>query len=401
MLFHKQQNNRILPKVFLTCMLGIALSLLQPQNVQANEIWISPTNVAPNEKVGNWAVSELNTHHSKHKHKKDDRKRFNAWKQAGTHFGFHVPDNMKTFKRAVLVMIPKKTETLKYDLGISVSQNGKSHNAYNEIKYALKSRVKRGKISEIDVSPMFPDGLTPGMDYVSLQFKSRRLHSQVLGLLFQYEGKAEGSQQGQPGPVGPIGAQGPQGPIGPIGSAGSPGPVGPTGLQGIPGTPGTPGTPGLVGPVGSQGVPGPVGPAGPQGPIGPAGPTSPGNGPVVMSVSTDGSNNVFFRDVNGVRHTLNIGAGNIQVAGTHIGVAPSAQGTILYFNLTGVSQSYCTLLHAEDDVPRAGFALARDSGGGASHIWGNSTTPTFMISRAGLFGTAVLGSAAAYGIACF
>jgi hypothetical protein len=54
----------------------------------------------------------------------------------------------------------------------------------------------------------------------------------------------------------------------------------------------------------------------------------------------------------------------------------------LYFNLTG-SSYHCTLLHAEDDAPRPGYYFATDAGNGYDDVWGNGSTPTFILRREG------------------
>lgn len=357
---------------------GAAVMPLSPP-AQAHEIWVLPANEEPNKTVGNWAVAEL----------KKFRWGGKVFKhQNGTHFGFHVPDNLTKFERAVVVLIPKRSENLKYGVGVSVATEGAKHNAYAKEHGWYKQKVKAGVLTEIDVTGLLPKDLlevedTTQRPYVSLNFVTKTRHARVLGLLFQYENPS--GSEGPMGPPGPMGPAGPPGPAGPMGPEGPAGPAGPQGPQGV------------------QGDPGPMGPMGPQGPQGEPGPEGPaGESPLVLTVLTDGTS-VKFTDVNGTQHSLSIGNGDFDVNGSHIvyRAATFNDPPTLYFNLKGITKQFCMLTHLEDDVPRMGLATAKDSGDEMVGVWGNTTTSTFIVRRNGMKGMDILGKWAAYGIACF
>ena len=153
---------------------------------------------------------------------------------------------MAAFQRAAVVMIPEKAATLNYTLTISLANNGEYHDSYTYTHSDLSHLASAGEITEIDVSWIFPQTLlVPGETYVTVNFVSDTNQTNVLGLLFQYEG---------------------------VGGTGNGGPMGPAGPQGLAGADGAAGVDGATGALGPQGPAGPVGPQGPQGPEGPQGP---------------------------------------------------------------------------------------------------------------------------------
>ena len=112
---------------------------------------------------------------------------------------------------------------------------------------------------------------------------------------------------------------------------------------------------------------------------------------------------VWFRDVDGMDHTINIGNGSARVAGTHIVYEPPRPGqeATFYFNISdALPQRFCTFAHLEDDVPRPGFYFARDTGNCCLNQWGNTKTATFMLRRERATGTTILGGGASYAIVC-
>lgn len=103
----------------------------------------------------------------------------------------------------------------------------------------------------------------------------------------------------------------------------------------------------------------------------------------------------------GTMHSITVGAGTADVTGTHIAYRPGGAGDgRLYFNLAEAPSINCTLLNDEDDVPRIGRYMATDSGNGQNAIWGNTTTPTFVLAREGV-PNFVLGVNESHSIACF
>lgn len=187
-----------------------------PGVVSANEIWVVPGDRLAKKKVGDWAT----THMGK------------------TVFSFAVPDNMTDFLGAKVVIIPKRTRDITYNLYLSVSADGEPHDGTTFEELDVPASMVAGEMLEIDVSSIFPAGLVPGADYISLVFKAKNSVSRVrvVGLRFQYEGPT-----GPEGPVGPQGERGETGDKGEKGDKGDPGAQGPQGDAGSPGLPGVSG----------------------------------------------------------------------------------------------------------------------------------------------------------------
>ncbi len=114
----------------------------------ADEIWVAP-GTKPGH-FGDWAVT------------RDGKARFS----------FVVPDNMKSFQAAKVVVIGKKNAQFTYNLHLSVSQDMSPHNYMTYSDVGLRASVRRGELLEIDVSHLLPS-LEPGVDLVSLQFLAK------------------------------------------------------------------------------------------------------------------------------------------------------------------------------------------------------------------------------------
>lgn len=74
--------------------------------------------------------------------------------------------------------------------------------------------------------------------------------------------------------------------------------------------------------------------------------------------------------------------------------------TIMYFDIELSPSIACTLLHLEDDVPRAGWYFATDGGNNVAFVYPDGVTSTFMLAREGATGV-VAGVNAAWRILCF
>ena len=212
---------------------------------------------------------------------------------AEARFSFAVPGDFQSLASAKVVIIPRLTISVKYSAQLSVSAAGDTAAIidYQQLNQGPVA-ITFGKVKEIDVTSLFPAGLTPSTDNLSLKFTGAVLGAfQVVGLKFNYVGAAgtagpqgpagpAGPQgaQGVPGPAGATGPQGAVGPQGPQGLTGATGAIGPQGPQGVPGPTGpqgdtgATGATGATGPQGPQGLTGPAGAIGPQGPQGPTGP---------------------------------------------------------------------------------------------------------------------------------
>jgi hypothetical protein len=154
--------------------------LAMPAVSTANEIWVTPGDTLASRNIGDWATT----------------------RQGKTRFSFAIPDNMTAFLGAKVAIIPTKTMDITYNLYLSVSSDGESHRGFEDEQLRIPVSMVKGEMLEIDVSSIFPLGMFPGADYVSLVFrpKNKADYVKVVGLRFQYEGPA-----GPPGPPGPPG----------------------------------------------------------------------------------------------------------------------------------------------------------------------------------------------------
>ena len=223
--------------------LVLGIFLFSAGLLPANELWITPSSILPPGNVGNWAVTRFGV----------------------VYFSFHVPDNMITFQGAKVVLIPRNTKTMMYDLYASGSKNGNTQNTFSTQQTGLSQGVVQGVITEIDVSTILKSVLDSGQDYVTVCFSNVGLVAQVVGLRFFYVGvegpkgdkpahewqgtllrfeSPDGTWGNQVNLVGPQGPQGSPGLKGDMGDTGLPGPEGPQGIQGPKGDPGEPGLPG-------------------------------------------------------------------------------------------------------------------------------------------------------------
>jgi len=152
----------------LTFAVTLGLIPALPPSALANELWIPPADKGLEDRMGNWAVAELKEGNKgdqgkdkdkdKDKDKgKDKDKDYESGKyENGTHFGFHVPDNMATFQRAVVVVIPEKAATLTYTLAISLAKNGEHHETYTYTHSDLSLRIMNVLVSRFPHTCMEP-----------------------------------------------------------------------------------------------------------------------------------------------------------------------------------------------------------------------------------------------------
>ena len=154
-----------------TLLLAIALSLsTMTTPALANELWVTTegNGKGAGKKVGNWTVSD----------------------DGDTRFTFAVPDNMKAFVAAKVVVIGKKDKDINYDLSLSISKNGLRQDDFTDDTFQeLPAFVFKDELLEIDVSaPFLGLEFFPGQDYVALHFKAdKKKDVRVLGLRFQYD----------------------------------------------------------------------------------------------------------------------------------------------------------------------------------------------------------------------
>jgi len=162
----------VLSVIFLTSLTSMTSAL-------ANEIWVTPGGYGLYFPSGNWPVTLY------------------PWAT----FAFSVPDNMKAFESAKLVVISGVSSTVTYSLGLSIGSNGDPQNYYTDSATGLKATLTKGHLQEIDISSYIPTGKKPGgfaiqpEDYIGMNFQFNPSYSvNVLGLRFQYEDPVGGSR---------------------------------------------------------------------------------------------------------------------------------------------------------------------------------------------------------------
>ncbi|MGA1864642.1 MAG: proprotein convertase P-domain-containing protein [bacterium] len=125
-------------------------------------------------------------------------------------------------------------------------------------------------------------------------------------------------------------------------------------------------------------------------------------------------NTIFFTAADGSQHTLNIADITLPVGNTHIHYYPnctendcksgdSNNESVLFLNMEGSPSICCTLLGDEDDHTSVskGLYWATDNGNNSMDAWGNSSTPTFKLSKDGISDGIPMGNYSSYAIICF
>jgi len=153
------------PRNLFTFLFGITLILTTP--ALGNEIWVEPDpRGRDDDTIGNWVLSE----------------------SGDTRFTFAIPDNMKFFLSAKVVVIGEEDADILYDLSLSIAQNEQFHDVAVVDLLDQTAELATDQLLEIDVSEPFENiaEFFPGVDYVALHFKADE-DLRVVGLRFQYD----------------------------------------------------------------------------------------------------------------------------------------------------------------------------------------------------------------------
>jgi hypothetical protein len=142
----------------------LGLCAVRALPASADEIWI-----APGEKgdvaVGDWGLTPA----------------------GDAHFTFAVPDSLDRFVGAQVMVIGKKNGPITYDLHLSISRDGASHDAFNADATGLPATLSTDKLTALDASALFP-APAAGQDVVALHFHaSPQGDLRVVGLRFEFE----------------------------------------------------------------------------------------------------------------------------------------------------------------------------------------------------------------------
>jgi hypothetical protein len=142
----------------------LAFCTLVALPTNADEIWI-----APGEKgdvaVGDWGLTP----------------------GGEAHFTFAVPDSLDRFVGAQVMVIGRKDGATTYDLHLSVSKDGESHDAFTADAAGLSATLDADDLTALDASALFP-ALAAGEDMVALHFRASSLSDlRVVGLRFEFQ----------------------------------------------------------------------------------------------------------------------------------------------------------------------------------------------------------------------
>lgn len=100
------------------------------------------------------------------------------------HFVFQVPEDFEVLGALTVVMIPDASETIQYDLNISVSAVGELYDNDDRSVINQQVLVTVSQITEIDISGS-ATGLSAG-DYVAIDFQSDTGSLRIIGCEFDY-----------------------------------------------------------------------------------------------------------------------------------------------------------------------------------------------------------------------
>lgn len=119
----------------------------------------------PTGTVGNWDVVEINA-------------------AQNVHFTFQIPEDFEVLDAVTIVIIPDATETIQWDVFISVAASGEAYN--NDDRSALDETlaVTINLVTELDISGIMT-GLSAG-DYIAIDFQSDTANIRVVGCELDY-----------------------------------------------------------------------------------------------------------------------------------------------------------------------------------------------------------------------
>jgi hypothetical protein len=115
--------------------------------------------------VGNWDIIEINS-------------------AQAVHFSCQIPEDFEVLDAATIVMIPDTTETIQWDIYVSVAAVGEAYN--NDDRSALNQTlaVTASQLTEADISGQLT-GLSAG-DYIAIDFQSDTANLRIVGFEFDF-----------------------------------------------------------------------------------------------------------------------------------------------------------------------------------------------------------------------
>jgi hypothetical protein len=151
---------------------GVLVGLALAGPVAAEEVWVSPTHLAPPRLAFPWPTTGAGF----------------------ASFAFAVPDDFAVLTSAKVVLIPKSNVTGSFDVYGSVKRDGEIAGAGLLFNLAIPATLAAGKVHEVDLTALLAGQLdvsSAGLDYVSVFFwfpTSPGLEdATVVGLRFTYQ----------------------------------------------------------------------------------------------------------------------------------------------------------------------------------------------------------------------
>jgi hypothetical protein len=119
----------------------------------------------PTGTVGNWDVVTINA-------------------TQAVHFVFQIAEDFEAVANAKVIMIPDATETIQWDVNVSVAAAGEAYNNDDRAAADQQVAVTSGNLTEVDISGQLT-GLAAG-DYVGIDFQSDTANLRIVGFEFDY-----------------------------------------------------------------------------------------------------------------------------------------------------------------------------------------------------------------------
>jgi hypothetical protein len=119
----------------------------------------------PTGTVGNWDVVSINAAQS-------------------VHFVCQVPEDFETLSAAAIVMIPDATETIQWDINVSVAAAGEAYNNDDRAAADQQLAVTVNQLTEVDISGQLTS-LSAG-DYIAIDFQSDTADLRIIGFEFDW-----------------------------------------------------------------------------------------------------------------------------------------------------------------------------------------------------------------------
>ena len=128
------------------------------------ELWLEPAE-DPTGTVGNWDIVQINA-------------------SQAVHFNFQVPGDFEAIASVHLVIIPDATETIQWDVNVSVAADGEAFNNDDRSATDETLAVTINLLASLDISALLT-GISPG-DHVAVDFQSDTGNLRIVGLDFEY-----------------------------------------------------------------------------------------------------------------------------------------------------------------------------------------------------------------------